>query len=65
MVDNWRGECSVSAHALLEDLLRIVGSLDQRSTVQIAKSIPLGRLETDVVDALAGRTTPAPGNAAQ
>ncbi len=65
VLDNRRGEGRVSAHALLEDLFRVIGSLDQRRTFNIAKSIPLGRMHVDVVDGLADRTIPAPRNAAQ
>ncbi len=39
MVDDGRGECIVRTHALRENLLRVVGSLDQRSAFYIAESI--------------------------
>ena len=65
VLDNRRGEGRISAHALLEDLFRVIGSLDQRCTLYIAESIPLGRMHIHVVDGLADRTTPAPRNAPQ
>ncbi len=40
MLDNRRGKGSISAHALLENLFRVIGSLGQRRTLYIAKSIP-------------------------
>jgi hypothetical protein len=65
VLDNRRGEGHISAHALLENLFRVIGSLDQRCTFYIAESIPLGRMHVHVVDGLADRTIPAPRNAPQ
>ena len=45
VLDHRRGQCLVSAHALRKDLLRVIGSLDQRSAFYITKSSPLGGLQ--------------------
>src|SRR5208337_2637972 len=60
MLDHRRGRGLVSAHALLEDLFRVVGSLGQRGAVHIAKTFLLRRFAIDVINALADRTIPAP-----
>ena len=65
VLDNRRGHGFVSAHALREYLLRVVGSLDQRRTFNVADSIHLRRIAELVVDALADRTIPATRNPAQ
>src|ERR1035438_442535 len=65
VLNNGRGQGHISAHALLEDLFRVIGSLDQSSTLNVAIAIPLGRLSINVVDGLADRTVPAPRNPAQ
>ena len=42
VLDDRRGQGSIGAHALREDLFRVIGSLDQRRTLYIAKAFPLG-----------------------
>src|ERR1035437_9541714 len=44
VLDNRRGQGSISAHALLEDLFRVIGSLGQRRTLYIAEPILLRRI---------------------
>jgi len=44
MLNDRRGLSLISAHALFEDLFRVVGSLDQRSTFNVAKSILFRRI---------------------
>ena len=41
VIDDRRGEGLVSAHALLENLFRVIGSLGQRCTFNIAESFLL------------------------
>src|ERR1035437_170202 len=65
VLNHRRGRGRVSAHALLEDLFRVVGSLDQSGAVRVAYAIPFGRLAVDVINALADRTIPSPRNTAQ
>jgi hypothetical protein len=44
MLNNRRGLSFISAHALLEDLFRVVGSLDQRRIFNVANPIPFRRI---------------------
>ena len=65
VIDDRCGQSCIRAHALLENLFRVIGSLDQRRTLYIAEPILFRRIHVNVVDSLADRTIPAPGNAAQ
>jgi hypothetical protein len=65
VLDYWRGQGFISAHALFENLFRVIGSLDKRRSFYIAKSIPFRRIHVNVVDGLADRTVPPPRNPAQ
>ena len=65
MLDNRRSESRISAHPLAKDSFRVIGALDQRCTLYVAESIPLGRIHEDVIDRCADRTVPASRNSTQ
>jgi len=65
VLHNRFGQSDISAHALRKDFLSVIGSLYQSRTLNVTDSADSRRFRVDVVDRLADRAIPAPGNPAQ
>ena len=66
VLDNGRGQCLVSAHALLAKTSSVSSARWTSAAPSISQNpSTLGGFDVDVVDGLADRTIPAPRNPAQ